>query len=118
MKPTIVYLIFAGVLAFGMLRKRNYLKSLLGSAFQGLDEQGWDKLAQRWCWFFLVLAALNEMFWRLFSTDIWLHFKIWGDTLLTFLFAMAQMPMLLRHGLSLKDEPEADKTGNGKGKSG
>jgi intracellular septation protein len=112
MKPTIVFLIFAGVLAFGMLRKRNYLKSLLGAAFEGVNERGWDLLAKRWCWFFLALAALNEMFWRFFSTDIWLHFKIWGDTLLTFLFAMAQMPMLVRHGLSLKDKPAAHSGGD------
>lgn len=121
MKPTIVYLIFAGVLAFGMLRNRNYLKSLLGSAFQGLDEEGWSMLARRWCWFFLVLAALNEIFWRFFSTDIWLHFKIWGDTLLTFLFAMAQMPMMLRQGLNLKDEADSKKDpadAEGKGSKG
>ena len=107
MKPTIVFLIFAGVLAFGMLRKRNYLKSLLGAAFNGLSERGWDLLARRWCWFFILLAALNEIFWRFFSTEIWLHFKIWGDTLLTFLFAIAQTPMLIRHGLNLKDAPSA-----------
>ena len=118
MKPTIVYLIFAGVLAFGSLRKRNYLKSLLGAAFEGVDERGWDKLAHRWCWFFLALAALNEIFWRFFSTDIWLHFKIWGDTLLTFLFAMAQMPMLIRHGLALKDPPASDAGGGGDGNPG
>lgn len=113
MKPTIVYLIFAGVLAFGLMRKRNYLKSLLGAAFHGLTELGWELLARRWCLFFLLLAALNELFWRAFSTDIWLHFKIWGDSLLTFLFAIAQMPMLLRHGLTLKDPPAAD-DGHGK----
>lgn len=107
MKPTIVFLIFAGVLAFGLLRKRNYLRSLLGAAFNGLSEEGWDKLAHRWCLFFILLAALNEIFWRFFSTDIWLHFKIWGDTLLTFLFAVVQMPMLVRHGLNLKDPADA-----------
>jgi intracellular septation protein len=105
MKPTIVFLIFAGVLAFGLMRRRNYLKSLLGAAFQGLSETGWETLARRWCLFFILLAGLNELFWRLFPTEIWLHFKIWGDTLLTFLFAVAQMPMLVRHGLVLKDPP-------------
>jgi intracellular septation protein len=109
MKPTIVYLIFAGILAFGLLRKRNYLKSLLGSAFQGLTELGWEMLARRWAWFFLVLAGLNEIFWRFFSTEIWLHFKIWGDTLMTFVFAIALMPMLMRHGLTLKDPGDDDK---------
>jgi intracellular septation protein len=60
-------------------------------------------LGLRWAWFFLLLALLNEIFWRLFPTDIWVHFKVWGDTLLTFLFALAQLPMLKRHGLRLDD---------------
>jgi intracellular septation protein len=81
-----------------------------------VNERGWDLLAARWCWFFLALAVLNEIFWRFFSTEIWLHFKIWGDTLLTFLFAMAQMPMLVRNGLSLKDKPAPDsEKGDGQG---
>lgn len=109
MKPTIVFLIFAGVLFFGLLRGRNYLKSLLGSAFVGLSEHGWKLLAWRWAFFFLVLAALNEAFWRLFPTEIWLHFKLWGDTLLTFVFTVAQFPMMLKNGLQLKDNKSEDK---------
>jgi intracellular septation protein len=105
MKPTIVYLIFAAILFFGIARGRNYLKSLLGAAFTGLTDRGWHLLAWRWGLFFLLLAVLNEVFWRFFSTDIWVHFKVWGDTLLTFGFALAQMPMLQRHGLVLKDKP-------------
>ena len=108
MKPTIVFLIFGGVLAFGLLRGRNYLRSLLGSAFHGLSDTGWTLLARRWALFFLFLAAANELLWRFFPTDVWLHFKIWGDTLLTFLFALAQVPLMLRHGLNLKDAPEGD----------
>jgi intracellular septation protein len=106
MKPTVVFLIFAGILGFGLLRRRNYLKTLLGAAFTGLSDRGWHLLAQRWALFFVALAALNEFFWRGFSTEIWLHFKIWGDTVLTFLFAIAQFPMMLRHGLDLSDKPK------------
>lgn len=105
MKPTIVYLIFAGILFFGIFTGRNYLKSLLGAAFTGLTDRGWHLLAWRWALFFLVLAALNEVFWRFFSTNIWLQFKLWGDTLLTFAFAIAQMPMLVKHGLKLEEKP-------------
>lgn len=102
-KPTIVFLVFSAILFFGAARKRNYLKILLGSAFTGLSDRGWHVLGLRWAWFFLLLAGLNEIFWRLFPTDIWVHFKVWGDTLLTFLFALAQLPMLKRHGLRLDD---------------
>lgn len=100
-KPTIVFCTFSAILFFGLARRRNYLKLLLGSAFEGLSEHGWFLLARRWALFFLLLAGLNEIFWRFFSTDVWLHFKLWGDTLLTFLFAMAQFPMLLKNGLKL-----------------
>lgn len=105
-KPTIVFLIFSAILFFGAFRKRNYLKALLSSAFTGLSDRGWHVLGLRWAWFFLFLAALNEMFWRLFPTDIWVHFKVWGDTALTFLFAIAQLPMLKRHGLRLDDRAD------------
>ena len=101
MKPTIVYLCFSSVLAFGLLRRRNYLKALLGTAFPGLSDEGWRRLAIRWAGFFLVLAALNEIIWRLVSTDAWVTFKVWGVTPLTFLFAVAQFPLLKRHGLDL-----------------
>ncbi|WP_374386260.1 septation protein A [Sandaracinobacter sp.] len=106
MKPTIVFLIFSGVLAFGLIRGRNYLRTLLGSALPGLSDTGWTMLTRRWSLFFLALAIANELLWRFFATDSWLHFKIWGDTLLTFLFALAQVPLMLRHGLNLKDSPE------------
>ena len=105
-KPTIVFCCFSAILFFGLWRRRNYLKLLLGSAFEGLSPRGWDLLAWRWAVFFLVLAGLNEIFWRFFSTDVWLHFKLWGDTLLTFLFALAQFPMLSRHGLKLDSRPK------------
>lgn len=112
-KPTIVFLVFAAVLFFGLFRKRNYLKVILGAAFEGLSERGWELLAWRWAFFFVTLAGLNEIFWRFFPTDIWLHFKLWGDTLLTFLFAIAQAPMLLRHGMKLdgKDKPSGPDAG-------
>lgn len=103
MKPTFVYMVFAVIIFFGILRRRNYLKMIMGAALTGLNERGWHILAVRWAWFFVILAALNEIFWRYFSTEIWMHFKLWGDTALTLLFVMAQFPMLRRHGLQLDD---------------
>ena len=41
--------------------------------------------------------------------DFWLALKVWGVTIrLTFLFAAANMPMLLRHGLDAEKKAEAD----------
>ena len=40
MKPTVYYLLVAGLLAFGLKTDRPLLKMVLGSAYPGLDEEG------------------------------------------------------------------------------
>jgi intracellular septation protein len=106
MKPTVYYLLVAGLLAFGLRTGRPFLKIVLGSAYPGLDEEGWRLLTRNWAWFFAFMALLNEAVWRTTTTDFWVGFKLWGAIPLTFLFAAANVPMLMRHGLS-KDEAEA-----------
>jgi intracellular septation protein len=107
-KPTIIYAFFAVLLLGGWLRGKAMLKYVLEAAYQGLSEAGWLKLSLSWGLFFLVLAGLNEVFRRpeWFSFDTWLSIKVWGVTALTFLFALANIPMLMRHGLTLDDDAE------------
>jgi intracellular septation protein len=100
MKPTIYYLLVAGLLGFGLATGRPLLKSVLGSAYPGLDQAGWTKLTRNWALFFVLMAAINEGVWRNSSTEFWIGFKIWGAIPLTFLFALANIPMLLKHGLT------------------
>ena len=96
-KPTIVYLLFAGVLSFGLLRGKSYLKFLLGQALS-MEPRGWLVLTRRWVYFFLLLAALNEFIWRNYPTDIWVNFKVFGILPLTFAFMALQMPLLKKYG--------------------
>jgi len=103
MKPTIYYVFVSVLLGFGLVKDKPLLKRVLGSAYPGLDEEGWRKLTRNWVIFFLALAALNEAVWRNSSTDFWIGFKLWGAIPLTFLFAAANIPMLLRHGLNRED---------------
>lgn len=98
MKPTIVYALFAALLGGGMLAGRNYLRAVLGKAVPGLSDAGWGGLAWRWAAFFAAMAALNEIVWRFTSTDLWFHFKTWGDTLMTIAFMLALTPYMKRHG--------------------
>ena len=100
MKPTFVYAIFAAVLAFGLATGRPLLQSLLETAYPGLDALGWRKLTRNWAVFFVAMAMLNEMVWRATTTDFWVGFKLWGAIPLTLLFAVANLPMLLTHGLT------------------
>jgi len=103
MKPTVYYVLVAGLLTFGLLTDRPLLQRVLGSTYPGLDERGWSKLTRNWAIFFAFMAILNETVWRNASTQFWIGFKIWGALPLTFLFAAANIPMLLRHGL-MKDD--------------
>jgi intracellular septation protein len=102
-KPTIYYALVAGLLAFGLKTGRPFLKTVLGSAYPGLDDHGWQLLTRNWAAFFAFMAVLNEAVWRTSSTDFWVGFKLWGAIPLTFLFAAANVPMLMRHGLAKEE---------------
>jgi intracellular septation protein len=103
MKPTIVYATFAAVLFFGFVTGRPLLEGLLGTAYPGLSATGWRKLTRNWAVFFVAMALLNEIVWRNASWDFWVGFKLWGAIPLTLGFAMANIPMLMRHGLQAGD---------------
>ena len=103
MKPTIYYALVAGLLGFGLATGRPLLQQVLGGAYPGLDATGWRKLTRNWAVFFAFMAVLNETVWRSTSWDFWIGFKLWGALPLTFLFAAANIPMLMRHGLMKED---------------
>lgn len=104
-KPTIYYAIVSGLLSFGLATGRPLLKAVLGSAYPGLDEAGWRKLTRNWAIFFAMMAVVNEAVWRNSTTDFWIGFKLWGAIPATLLFAAANVPMLLKHGLAADDAP-------------
>ncbi len=108
MKPTIYYALVSGLLWFGLVTKRPLLQRVLGSTYKGLDQTGWTKLTRNWAIFFACMAVLNEAVWRNNSTSFWIGFKLWGALPLTFLFAIANIPMLMRHGLMKEDAVPAE----------
>ncbi len=104
-KPTMIYLLFAGILGFGLLRGQSYLKFVMDEALP-LHPEGWMILTRRVCAFFAVLAVANEVIWRNFSTEIWVDFKTFGLTAALFLFFMTQARLLERYGI--EETPDAD----------
>jgi len=108
MKPTFVYAIFAGTLGFGLATGRPLLQALLAAAYPGLSADGWRKLTRNWAIFFVFMAVLNEVVWRSTNWDFWVGFKLWGAIPLTLLFAFANIPMLMRHGLDTGDDAIVD----------
>lgn len=96
LKPTIVNTLFGLVLLGGLYFRKPVLAIVLDSMF-ALSEEGWRQLTLRWALFFFVLAGLNEIVWRTQTTDAWINFKVFGIMPLTVVFALAQMPLILRH---------------------
>tara|TARA_B100001105_G_C22332824_1_gene417693 strand:+ start:546 stop:1085 length:540 start_codon:yes stop_codon:yes gene_type:complete len=93
MKPTIINLLFAGILFTGILMNKPLLKYLLGGAIK-LKEEGWLILTKRWIGFFISLAILNEIIWRTQSTDLWVNFKVFGILPITFIFTLTQFSII------------------------
>ena len=96
LKPTIIYLLFAGTLFGGLIFRKPLLAMVFDQMFH-LTDEGWRKLTIRWALFFLGLAILNEIVWRTQSTDTWVTFKVFGVMPLTFIFAALQYPLLTKH---------------------
>jgi intracellular septation protein len=96
LKPTIIYVLFGGVLAGGLAFNKLLLGVVFDSVFH-LTDEGWRKLTIRWAAFFFVLALLNEIVWRNASTDFWVSFKVFGVVPLTFLFGALQYPLLTKY---------------------
>jgi intracellular septation protein len=110
LKPTIVYSMFAVILAAGLLLRKPLLELLFGPVFS-LTEEGWRKLTLRWTIFFVAMAIVNEIVWRNFSTDAWVSFKAFGFLPLTILFAIAQVPLMQRYGETQERLTEGSQSG-------
>ena len=99
MKPTIINLLFAGVLFFGKYFTQKPLLKVFFQNTLNLQDEGWKKLNYRWIGFFLFIAILNEIVWRTQSEAFWVNFKVWGLLPISFLFAASQVPLINKYKL-------------------
>lgn len=106
-KPTIVYAMFAVILGYGLITNKPLLQMLLEAAYPGLSAKGWRLLTINWTGFFVAMAVLNEAMRHALSWDQWVIFKAWAVIPLTVVFAMLNIPMLLKHGLQLEKQEDA-----------
>ncbi|PIE16123.1 MAG: intracellular septation protein A [Rhodobacterales bacterium] len=102
MKPTIIYLLFAGILGFGLLRGKSYLQLVMEDAMP-LQPQGWMILTKRLALLFAGLALANEVVWRSMSTDVWVNFKVFGLTAVMFVFFMLQGKLMRDYAVEGED---------------
>jgi len=103
MKPTILFLILAGVLYFGKVFTKKSLVKILFQNKLDLKDEVWQKLNNRFIYFFIFLAILNEIVWRTQSEPFWVNFKVWGILPINFLFFLSLYP-LMTGGKELKPQ--------------
>lgn len=96
MKPTILYLFFAGALGFGLLRGKSYMQVMMDSALP-LTDEGWMALTKRMALLFLGLAVANELVWRMLTEDTWVKFKTFGMPVIMFGFFMLQSGLISKY---------------------
>jgi intracellular septation protein len=101
LKPTVVYLLFAGGLAGGLAMGKNPLKMVLGEAL-AMPDDAWRKLSVRYALFFLGMAILNGLAWAALDDKGWLLFHGPGWLILMVLFSATQIPFMMKY----LDSPE------------
>ncbi len=99
MKPTIINLLFATVLFFGKFFTQKPLLKILLQTAMDLEDEGWKKLNDRWIWFFIFVAILNEIVWRTQTEVFWVNFKVWGLLPISFVFAASQIALINKYKL-------------------
>jgi intracellular septation protein len=96
-KPTVLYWLFAAVLAGSeLLWRKNLIRAMLGQQVQ-LPPQVWARLNWSWVGFFACMGVANLLVAFNFTTDQWVSFKLFGATGLLVLFVIAQALYLARH---------------------
>ena len=96
-KPTILYWVFAGSMAFSaLLLKKNPIKAMLGEQLT-LPEPVWGKLNLAWIAFFAVMGVLNLVIAFNFPTDTWVNFKLFGGMGLMLVFVLGQGMLLSKY---------------------
>lgn len=109
-KPTVLYWLFATILAGGKLFfGRNIMQRLMGAQVS-LPAPLWDKLNYSWAAFFVMSGALNlyVAFSGHFTESQWVNFKVFGLMALLLLFVLVQSVWLGRH---MKEEQPAASVG-------
>ena len=99
MKPTIINLLFAGILFFGKYFSKKPLLKIFFQTAMDLKDEGWQKLNSRWIGFFIFIAILNEVVWRTQTEAFWVNFKVWGLLPISFIFAASQISLINKYKL-------------------
>ena len=96
-KPTVLYWLFAIVLAVAALAfRKNLIRAMLDKQV-ALPEPVWSRLNWSWIGFFTFMGAANLYVAFNFPTDLWVSFKLFGGMGLMLAFVIGQALFLARY---------------------
>ena len=102
-KPTVLYWLFAVVLAVSALGfRRNLIRTMLSEQLQ-LPDPIWERVNWSWVGFFAFMGIANLYVAYNFSTDLWVNFKLFGGMGLMLAFILGQSVLLSRY---MQDEKQ------------
>ena len=99
-KPTILYWIFGGILVYGNVAGRNFIRLLLAKAEIEMPERAWGALQNMWIGFFAAMGVINLLVAYLCSTDTWVNFKLFGLMGLTLVFTIGIGVFMTKHAVT------------------
>ena len=85
-KPTLLYWLFAAILLFGRLGKKDYIKKVFSGI--SLPDSAWKNVENLCLTFLILIGFINIFVAYSFSMDIWVDFKLFGLLGLTLLFTI------------------------------
>lgn len=108
-KPTVLYWVLAGVLLVSnAFFKKNYIQQMMGKMMDA-PTAIWTKLNYVWVVFLVSLGFLNLYVAFNFDENTWVNFKLFGVTLLMFLFIIGQTLALKNYLIDPVDGKGDDK---------
>lgn len=96
-KPTVLYWLFATVLAVSaVFFRKNLIRAMMEKQISAPDAV-WGKLNLSWVLFFLAMGGINLYIAFYYSTDTWVNFKLFGSMGLMFVFVILQGLVLAKY---------------------
>lgn len=108
-KPTVLNLVLAlAFLLSPLFGKRQPLVQMMMGKEIALPATSWQRLNLAWVAFFVALALVNLLVYRLYGMDVWVDFKLFGILGLTMVFVLAQGVWLARKGTAIAKTQNGD----------
>ncbi len=105
-KPTVLYWVLAAVLlTSNLFFKKNYIQQMMANMINA-PASIWTKLNLAWVIFLVLLGILNLYVAFNYDENTWVNFKLFGVTLIMFIFIIAQTLALKNYLI----EPVEDKS--------